>query len=88
MTEGTDRGPVGGATATAVVAHLYQALDYLAAISEATNSGAVARAGRATQQELWAAAALLGGDRDGYLAWEAQRTEAARRRAGDRRGPT
>ena len=88
MTEGADRGPVGGATATAVVAHLYQALDYLAAISEATNSGAVARAGRATQRELWAAVARLGGDRDGYLTWDAQRTEAARRRAGDRRGTT
>ena len=88
MTEGADRGPVGGATATAVLAHLYQALDYLAAISEATNSGADARAGRATQQELWAAVARLGGDRDGYLAWDAQRTEAAWRQAGDRQGPT
>ena len=88
MTEGAEVGPVGEATATEVLAHLYQALDYLAAISEATNSGTVARAGRATQQELWAAVACLGGDRDGYLTWEAQRTEAARRQAGDRRGPT
>ncbi len=87
MTEGADRGPAGAATATEVLAHLYQALDYLAAISEATNSGAVARAGRATQHELWAAVALLGGDRDGYLTWDAQRREAARRQAGDRRGP-
>ncbi len=77
MAEGADTGPVGGATATEVLAHLYLALDYLAAISEATNSGAVARAGRATQRELWAAVALLGGDRDGYLAWDAQRTQAA-----------
>ena len=65
-------------TAARVLAHLYRAIYAQGAIIEATNTGAIARAGRATQEELWSAVALLGGDRDSYLAWGALRARVGR----------
>lgn len=60
------------------LAHLYRAIYAQAAIIEATNTGSIARAGRVTQEALWAVVALLGGSRVGYIAWDEQRAQARR----------
>ncbi len=60
----TSQDDAGGPdTAARVLAHRYRAISAQAAIIEATNTGAIARAGRATQEERWSAGALLRGDR-------------------------
>jgi hypothetical protein len=51
------------------LAQLYAVMQHLLQIGEAAESGAVARAARAAQQELWSVIRHHGGSQEAYTNW-------------------
>ncbi len=61
---------------------LYGVMLRLGLIAETSSLGSVARAAREAQQELWPVIAHLGGSREEFGRWQAERQAPARRARG------